>query len=360
MLRTLIISDLHLGSGSRVSVLDRPEALERLLSEVERADRLVLLGDIVELLEGRATAALSRAESVLGAVGSRLGPEAEAILVPGNHDRPLIRRWLRSRGANLGLEDRVPLDASPALSAIAERLGPGRLQVRYPGVRLNDSVWATHGHYLDRHLVPVSNWGWFRGRRAGGQTDRVGPWRYERSGRLHVSPLMPWLPRPATSRLRELGSVLRATTMPALQEGVLDPRIAPLTWRLLSHQMRRHALPAMAQVVHRLGVEADWVVFGHVHRLGPLAGDDDGQWRDRDGAPGFLNTGAWLYEPRLVAHSQPPHPYWPGGAVVIEDGAAPRPVGLLDELAPAELEASPSDPSTSDGIDRTSPRAHAV
>lgn len=359
MSRTLIISDLHLGSASRVSVLERPEALERLLAEVERTDRLVLLGDIVELLEGRATAALSLAGSVLGAVGARLGPEAEAILVPGNHDRPMIRRWLRSRGADLGLEDRVPLAASPALGVIADRLGPGRLQVRYPGVRLSDSVWATHGHYLDRHLVPTSNWGWFRGRGQREEADRVGPWRYERAGRPHVSPLMPWLPRPATARLAELGTLLRATTMPALQEGILDPRIAPLTWRLLSHQMRRHALPAMAQVVRRLGVEADWVVFGHVHRLGPLPGDEEAQWRGRDGAPGFLNTGAWLYEPRLVAHSRPPHPYWPGGAVVIEDGAAPRPVGLLDGLEPAALEES-ADASAVPDCDPASPQVHAV
>jgi hypothetical protein len=202
-------------------------------------------------------------------------------------------------------------------------------------------VWATHGHYLDRHLVPASNWGWFRRRRGeepeGVGSSEVGPWQFERPGRLHLSPLMPWLPNPLAKGLGQLGAVLRATTMPALQEGVFDPRIAPLTWRLLSHQMRRHALPAMAEVIQRLGVRADWVVFGHVHRLGPLAADDPAQWRDPRSGAGLLNTGAWLYEPRLVAHSRPPHPYWPGGAVVLEDGVPPRPVGLLDGLEPAQL-----------------------
>jgi UDP-2,3-diacylglucosamine pyrophosphatase LpxH len=358
--RTLIISDLHLGSASRVSVLEQPEPLRRLLGEVERTDRLVLLGDVVELLEGRATAALATAGPILAAVGARLAPDAQVILVPGNHDRPLIRRWLRRRGPALGLQDRVPLDASPALTVLAEQLGSTRVEVRYPGVRLGDGVWATHGHYLDRHLVPVSNWGWLRGRHRRGGSAPVGPAQYEHPGRVHLSPLMPWLPGPAATGLRQLAAMIRATTMPALQEGVLDPRIAPLTWRLLSHQMRRHALPAMAQVVQRLGVQTDWVVFGHVHRLGPLADEDTAQWHDPESGAGFLNTGAWLYEPRLVAHSRPPHPYWPGGAVLLEAGSPPRPVGLLDTLEPAQVGAPGGEPAAASVADRGSQRAHAV
>ncbi len=344
MSRTLIISDLHLGSASRGTVLERAEPLAALLAEVERTDRLVLLGDIVELLGGRATAAMDTAAPILAAIGAALGRGGHVVFVPGNHDRPMIRGWLRARGSGLGLEDRVPVDASPALSAVADRLGRGRVEVRYPGVRLNDAVWATHGHYLDRHLMPASNWGWFR-RRRDEEPGRAGPWQYERPGRVHLGPLMSRLPGPASTGLRELGAVLRATTMPALQDGVLDPRIAPLTWRLLSHQMRRHALPAMAEVLQRLHVRADWVVFGHVHRLGPLAADDSGQWRDPRSGASFLNTGAWLYEPRLVAHSRPPHPYWPGGAIVLEDGVSPRPVGLLDGLEPAQLWAVSEDPA---------------
>jgi hypothetical protein len=358
--RTLIISDLHLGSASRGSVLERAEPLEALLAEVERTDRLVLLGDVVELLEGRATAALDTAAPVLAAIGAALGPGGHVVFVPGNHDRPTIRGWLRARGNDLGLEDRVPLDTSPALSAIAGRLGRGRVEVSYPGVRLNDNVWATHGHYLDRHLVPVSSWGWFRGRPGGDESGRAGPWAYERPGRVHLGPLTSRLPRPVARGLRELGAVLRATTMPALQDGVLDPRIAPLTWRLLSHQMRRHALPAMAEVIQRLGVRADWVVFGHVHRLGPLTADDPSQWRDPRSEASFVNTGAWLYEPKLVAHSRPPHPYWPGGAVVLEEGVPPRPVGLLDSLEPAQLLGASYEPATPRAGDSEPQREPAV
>jgi hypothetical protein len=50
-----------------------------------------------------------------------------------------------------------------------------------------------------------------------------------------------------------------------------------------------------------------------------------------------LNTGAWLYEPLLVHRASPPHPYWPGGSVLLEPGMEPRAVGLLDDLTPAML-----------------------
>jgi hypothetical protein len=84
--------------------------------------------------------------------------------------------------------------------------------------------------------------------------------------------------------------------------------------------------------VHRLGIEADWVVFGHVHRRGPLADDDLARWRGPDGRLRIVNSGAWTYEPLLLHNAAPPHPYWPGGAVVLVDGGEPEAVGLLDHL----------------------------
>jgi UDP-2,3-diacylglucosamine pyrophosphatase LpxH len=342
--RTLIISDLHLGSPSRTSVLERPEPLERLLDAVAQADRLVLLGDVVELVEAGTRASLDAAGPILRALGNALSSAAEVLFVPGNHDRPMIRAWLRSRGRRLGLEDSVPLDASPALEFVAAQLGPSGMQIRYPGARLSETVWVTHGHYLDRHLIPVSNWGRLRGSRRRPPEDHAAPWQYERRGRVGLGPAMRWLPAPLATRIREAGSLIRATTMPAIQDNVLDPRIAPLTSRLLSLQMRRHALPALSHVVHRLEVEADWVVFGHVHRLGPLAVDEPAQWRDPDLKTGFLNAGSWLFEPRLINRAEPPHPYWPGGAVILDDGSPPRAVGLLDDLPLHMLGPPPSAP----------------
>jgi hypothetical protein len=51
----------------------------------------------------------------------------------------------------------------------------------------------------------------------------------------------------------------------------------------------------------------------------------------------LLNTGCWLYEPLLVHRAAPPHPYWPGGAVLLEDGRDPVVCGLLDDLRPEDL-----------------------
>jgi hypothetical protein len=101
--------------------------------------------------------------------------------------------------------------------------------------------------------------------------------------------------------------------------------------------MRRASIPALARVLHRLRVQADWVLFGHVHRLGPVAGDDPRDWRGPAGSPRILNTGSWVYEPRLVHHTRPPHPYWPGGAILLEDGREPVVLSLLDELTRWDL-----------------------
>jgi hypothetical protein len=80
----------------------------------------------------------------------------------------------------------------------------------------------------------------------------------------------------------------------------------------------------------RLGVQADWIVFGHVHRSGPHPGDDAALWAGDGGRPRIANTGSWVYEPLLLHRGAPPHPYWPGGAIVLEDDGDPRAVGLLD------------------------------
>jgi hypothetical protein len=50
-----------------------------------------------------------------------------------------------------------------------------------------------------------------------------------------------------------------------------------------------------------------------------------------------LNTGSWLYEPLLIDRTQPPHPYWPGGAIRIESGHPPRAVNLLEDLDHRQL-----------------------
>lgn len=338
--RTLVISDLHLGCRGRASVLLRPAPMERLLAALRDVDRLVLLGDTVELVEARPGAAVEVALPALRTIGAALGAGREVIIVPGNHDRPLIRRWLREHSTTLTTETDVPADASAYLQRLTAALSSGgaRVRVSYPGVWLAPGMWATHGHYLDQHLLPVSAYGIVRGGRHRMPRGRAAPADYERASRRQLSTAARYLPGPLQTMFDDLAELARAMTMPRLMHRtVLKPGLAPLTARLLGIQMRRHSLPALGRVVHHLGVEAEWVIFGHVHRVGPLAGDVLTVWRGPGGGPALLNTGAWLYEPLLVHGAAPPHPYWPGGAVLVEDGRPPRAVGLLDDLSAAEL-----------------------
>jgi hypothetical protein len=334
--RTLVVSDLHLGTRLRHDVLIRPQPLERLLAGLDGVDRLVLLGDIIELLEGRPALAMEIAEPVLRAIGARLGPGREVIVVPGNHDALLVRDWVKRKGDRLDLDGAVPLDATPMLERLVSLLAPARVRVNYPGTWLSDRVWATHGHYLDRHLLPESTFGIARGLLGRLPRDGAAAVDYESAGGPSLTRfealMTRWLPRPLAALFDDLAELLRAGTMPRVPTNLLPQRIAPLTSILLGLQMRRASLPALARVVHRLGVGADWVVFGHVHRLGPLPGDDLLRWQGPGGSPRIANTGSWCYEPRLVHRANPPHPYWPGGAVVIEPGEPPRAMGLLDDL----------------------------
>jgi 3',5'-cyclic AMP phosphodiesterase CpdA len=337
--RTLVISDLHLGARLRPGVLHRPQPLELLLAALAEVDRLVLLGDVLELPEGREYDAFEGAEPVLRALGSAIGPEREVIVVPGNHDLGLIRSWLRGAATQLTPDTRVSLDATSVLRRLADALRPARVSVSYPGVWLEDRVWATHGHYLDRHLLPESAYGIARGLL--GRLPRAGATvgDYERAGGPSLTRieayLLQHLPRRLAALVEDLAEILRASTMPVAPRRFLHPQMARFTVWVLGTQMRRASIPALARVVHRLGLDADWVLFGHVHRLGPLPGDRVVDWQGPAGSPRMANTGSWVYEPLLIHNAGAPHPYWPGGAVMIEDGAEPRAVGLLDEL-PAE------------------------
>jgi UDP-2,3-diacylglucosamine pyrophosphatase LpxH len=343
--RTLLISDLHIGSRLGRDVLRHREALDRLIAALdERAiDRLVLLGDTVELAEGQLRKAMATTEPVLRALGAAMGPEREIVLVPGNHDAGLTRRWLRAQGPALTADALVPHDASRALAAVTSWLAPARVEVRAPGFWVSPRIWATHGHYLDRHLQPEAAWGVALGavrRRPVDAATVVGPAAYERARRPRVSVearMTRTLPRPLATLIEDAAELLRARSMPSPRE--LQPhRVARLTRGLLGRQMQRSSIPALLHAVARVGVDAEWVVLGHVHRRGPHEGDDPALWSGPDGRGGRIrvaNTGSWTYEPLLLHNGTPPHPYWPGGAVLVDGDGDPRAVGLLDDLADA-------------------------
>ena len=340
-MRTLVVSDLHLGARLRRDVLRRAVALDALVDALDGVERLVLLGDVLELLEGRPRRVMEVAEPVLRAVAGRLGGGREVVVVPGNHDAALVRPWLLLRGVSSAVDAQIPADATPMLERVVSWLAPAHVRVHYPGVWLSDRVWATHGHYLDRHLLPEAAFGIARGLLGRLPRDGAEPVDYERAGGVSLTRLEAlltrWLPRPLAALFDDLAEVLRAATMPGFPQRVLSHRIAPLTATMLGAQMRRASIPALARVVHRLEVNAEWVIFGHVHRCGPLAGDNPQAWRGPGGRPQIANTGSWVYEPLLVHRATPPHPYWPGGAILLEDRGEPRAIGLLDHLDAASL-----------------------
>lgn len=366
--RTLVISDLHLGSRNEVDVLRRPAGLLGLLDALEGVDRLVILGDLLELRHGPVYGALDAARPVLAAIGGRLGPEGQVVLVPGNHDYALVAPWLERRmrhgpAAPLGLEEHAGADASPATRAIADALGPAPLDVVYPGLWLQDGVYATHGHYLDRHVTVPS----FErlgagalGRVLGAPADRAAsPDDYEVALAPMYALLDAMAARVADGRAAAPGNASArawrrlAGDGPApwkaralaggfvLAIGALNRAgLGPLKADLSGAELRRSALRAMGEVATRLGIDAQHVIFGHTHRAGPLPGDDLGEWR-LPGGGALLNLGCWVYE-SMYLDRQWGNPYWPGGAAIVEPGQAPRFVRLLEGLDPDGLRPLPA------------------
>src|SRR6476661_1109442 len=119
-MRTLVVSDLHLGGRTGADVLRDPAAREPLLEQAARADRLVLLGDTLELRHGPVREALQGAAPALEALGAALDASTEVVLVPGNHDHAIATPWLDGHRRPLGTETRVrPATASPIARRVA-------------------------------------------------------------------------------------------------------------------------------------------------------------------------------------------------------------------------------------------------
>jgi predicted phosphodiesterase len=352
--RTLVISDLHLGARNAVDVLRRPAALEPLLAALEGVDRLVVLGDALELRHGPMHDALSAARPVLCAIGEALGQGAEVVLVPGNHDHRLVAPWLEWRLRNgptpLGLEEHAGPRASTATRAIARMVAPAALDVVYPGLWLDDDVYAIHGHYLDRQsTVPsferlgAGTLARFLGAAA---TGPAGPDDYE----VVLAPMYALLdsvaarvgdgraaaPGGASLRLwrtlsqrgsRPLPQRAAAAAFPLAVGGLNRLGLGPLRAELSGLELRQASLRAMAQVVERLGIDARMVIFGHTHRAGPLPGDERSEWSLPGGAA-LLNTGSWVYE-RAYVDRPWGNPYFPGRAVELVVGREPQALALL-------------------------------
>jgi predicted phosphodiesterase len=271
---TAVISDLHLGTRTKADLLARPEVRERLIVELESVDHVVLLGDSIELRDGPLSEALAIAAPFFEDLGQALSGR-RVTLVPGNHDYQLASRWLARRGRRpLALEElSAPLQGDP-LHSLARRMSGAELVLAYPGVWLRPDVYATHGHYLDCHnnvrtfecLARAAVETLARAPRGGYST----PDDYEA------------VLAPVYKAIYRVGQSRRA------RHAARAGKAAVRWWERLNGYRgprRRPGVRAMAQVVERLRIDADYVLFGHLHRAGswPVQGETT-----------LLNTGSWI------------------------------------------------------------------
>ena len=359
---TAILSDTHLGSVGGEDVLRDPGIRARLWEEISRADRIVLLGDTVELRDLPLDRALEAARPFFSELGEAAG-NAEVLLVPGNHDNRFAESLLDSAklesAGTLGLEQQGGPDDA-ALQQLDGWLGGGRLAVAYPGVWLREDTYATHGHYLDCHLtIP--------------RAESIGA---NLLMRLSSRPPDPARPADYESALRPLygliyglaqaentvaggASRLSETAWDYMRSGsrsnghgigrrVARGAVPVAVWtvnRLLRSNFEsdlspqaitRSSIAAAGEMVRRLRVGAEHVICGHTHRGGPREGEDD--WPLPDGGQ-LHNTGNWVFTRALHRASREPGPYWPGTVTWLEDTGDPRRVRLLDNYSAEEMKA---------------------
>jgi len=363
---TAIISDLHLGAHSRSDVLRRGPIQERLIEGTADVDRIVLLGDTIELRDQPIGAALEGARPFFEALGKAFAGR-EVVLVPGNHDHRLLGDWIersRDEGRPCEIDERVD-EPHPAVRSIDGWLGEAELSIRYPGFWVRDDVYATHGHYLDSHVtmptierLSVATIDRLGGRPTG---QRSSPHDYEQvhapvydliyslaqGDRSFLSGNDRRGGKPPAMRLWELmggasgrartiqGKLLGSAVIPAALAGMERAGFGDFTRDFSTGEIGRAGVDAMHVVVDRLGIEADYVVFGHIHRRGPLLIDDgrrasDPPW-EKNGTK-LLNTGNWMYVEGLLGRAVPQSPFWPGSMILVPETGEPELVELLGDV----------------------------
>jgi 3',5'-cyclic AMP phosphodiesterase CpdA len=362
-MRTAIISDLHLGSGFGEDLLRDAEVRRTLLDELDAVDRLVLLGDVLELRELPLATALESARPFFEELGAVMAGR-QVVLVPGNHDHRLAEPLLEQKA----LED-MPLDlehradpAGEAATRIAAWLGGTELQLAYPGVWLRDDVYATHGHYMDCHMrlprleciaAAVSM------RTLGPLPERPRPADYERVLRpvygltfgLAQGGVARRAARPSERAWRTISSnngngsrVRRVALKAAIRAGVpagiwgVNRLLrADFDAHLSSTAISQSGISAATELAQRLDLRAAHVITGHTHRGGPGEGEDD--WK-LPGGGRLHNTGSWVFSSAFHHPGTPPGPYWPGTITWLGDSGPPFHSRLLLDRPRDELRAA--------------------
>ncbi len=341
-----------------------------LIEALKNVERLVLLGDVLELRHGPRRDALAAARPFFEELG-RAFAGREIVVVAGNHDHALIESWSRRRDeaaefTPLGLEQRFTAEeSSPMLATLASWATPARLSAAYPGLWLRQDVYATHGHYLDCHLsIPTMECLGI------GMTARVQNRPTDELAAIGdyeavTAPVFAWID--AIARQAPTGSTLNgqstvrawralagkgrngngfdlraralAGAFPFAVAALNRAGIGSFQADISTSELRRAGLRAMGEVAARLGLGDAHVIFGHTHRAGPLPGDVAAEWRGPGGAR-LINAGCWTYDSYFVSDTPGESPYWPGGAVLIdEDDGPPALRRLLNDRSAAEIRA---------------------
>ncbi len=364
-MRSLVLSDTHLGAWTGDDLLAYGWAREVLRPELERADEVVLLGDFVDLLFASTEHAFARADGLVELFAQTLAGKHLTWLA-GNHDHHVLVRRLEAlielRIAT-GKPDEELLEqwrGSFFFEAfLRRRLPDTAIEIAYPRCRVGE-VMLSHGHYLDgevRGSVPnrLLQGGFWR--LAGGRTTTPAIEDYE-AALVPLTELLfieAQLPKGAAAEqriqaeLRRIGRLAAVVAAPGRElerlgrslarrlRGGTEPQ-APAADYVLARVVApgSSVLPsvrAYARVCRNLGWDqgARWFVFAHTHQ--PLDGVRAG---DTSAGPRFWNTGSWIYEPpagsvsdylRYLEHN------WPGSAVVIDTEERSGEPQLLELLA---------------------------
>jgi UDP-2,3-diacylglucosamine pyrophosphatase LpxH len=374
---TLIVSDLHLGSRSGTDLLRRADVRGRLLEALTDVERVVLLGDALELRHGPMRDALALARPFFEELGRALAGR-ELVIAAGNHDHALVEPWLAARGElqvppPLALEQLLePGQVSTALERIAGWVSPARLRVAYPGLWVRPDVYATHGHYLDCHLtVPTLE------RLSVGAMSRLLGRPASGFGCVDdyeavTAPMFAW--RDAVARDAATGAALNgmatvsawdvlrgrgprggglagiarrarrrllAAGFPVAVAALNRAGIGPLRAEVSLGELRRAGLLAMGEVAARLELGDAYVVFGHTHRAGPLPGDEQSEWRGRGGAR-LVNCGSWTHSSIFLTDQPGESPYWPGACVFVGADGPPELRRLLQDRSRDQIARRPA------------------
>jgi hypothetical protein len=292
------------------------------------------------------------------------------VLVPGNHDHRLLGHWLErvkegDRGSGLAEIVEQPHFYG---GEIDRWLGETRLEMRYPGYWVREDVFAHHGHYLDSHItLPTIErpsiatidriGGKPTGRRATPQDyEKVHAPIYDLLFNLAQGARNPNAQKEegsgASMRVWEMlggasgrarnwrGRFLGSAVIPATLSGLERAGVGRFGRDFSLAEIGRAGVEGMHVVVDRLGIEADHVLFGHIHRRGPLAGEDgraatDPVWEVRGTT--LHNTGCWIYVSAMLGSTSAGSPFWPGRVIVVDETGEPEAIEVLADVGHAEL-----------------------